>query len=400
MKWRGVEGNIPKLFALQMAKWFMLYMPIIAVFYMENGLTVGDIMLVQGVYSMTMALAEIPSGYFSDSLGRRKSLIVGMLLNFLGITFLSQAFGFWAILSSAIVIGLGSSFVSGTNSALLYDSLLSLKKESTYLKLQGRIYSAGTFSEAIAAIFGGWLAQFAGLRATVYGNIGIAFIGVLVAFSLIEVTIEKGKNSKQGWEHIVQILRYSLFENKKLRWFIFLSAAIGSATLTTAWFAQPFLKDQGVEPGWMGLIWSALNITVALVSFEAYRVYQVAKPRAIAIGLTAGIAFSFVGVSMVYSIWGVVFIFFIYVLRGIATPVLLDFVNKITPSDMRATVLSLRGLMIRVLFAIVAPFMGWVSDVYTIQQAFLVAGVTFLLLGSIAIIALFYTRESDLPSSI
>jgi len=386
-QWSGVAGNVPKLFGLQACKWFLLYMPIIALFYMENGLTVGQIMLLQSIYSFTVALAEIPSGYFADGIGRRNSLITGMMLNLVGVMLLSQATGFFSIAISAIVIGLGSSFISGTNAALLYDSLVQIKQSDAYLKYQGRLYSAGTFAEAAAAIIGGWLAHFAGYRSTVYGQILIAVIGIGMAWSLVEVVSEKEK-PKRGWANILSILDYAMLKNSRLRWLIVLSAVVGSATLTAAWFAQPFLADQLFSDGVIGLIWSALNLTVAIISFETYRIYTVLKNRQIAIMLVIGIALGFSGVGLFYSHWSLGFIFLIYIMRGVASPVLLDFVNKVTPSEMRATVLSVRGLIIRVVFSIVAPFLGWWTDVYSIQQAFLLAGIIFLLMGSAVILVL------------
>jgi len=354
---------------------------------MENGLTVGQIMIVQSIYSFTIAIVEIPSGYFSDSLGRRNSLFIGMLLNLIGICLLSQITGIVTIVLSVVIIGLGSSFVSGTNAALLYDSLVQIKQSDAYLKHQGRLYSAGTFAEATAAVLGGYMAQYAGYRATVYGQIVIATVGVWMAWSLVEVVSEK-ENPKRGWANIKSILEYALLENLQLRWFLVLSAVMGSATLTAAWFTQPFLSDLMISDGWIGLIWSALNLTVAIISFETYRIYRLMSNRQIAILLVLGVAIGFAGVGLFYSHLALGFVFLIYMMRGVASPVLLDFVNKVTPSDMRATVLSVRGLIIRVVFAVVAPLLGWWSDVYSVQQAFLLAGGIFLLLGGSVILVL------------
>ena len=51
------------------------------------------------------------------------------------------------------------------------------------------------------------------------------------------------------------------------------------------------------------------------------------------------------------------------------------YINDITPSNMRATVLSLRSFCIRVTFAIMAPLMGWIADIYTLEHSFLLLGV-------------------------
>ena len=44
----------------------MLFMPIIWLFYKENGLAPKDLFYIQGIYSITIAIIEIPSGYVAD----------------------------------------------------------------------------------------------------------------------------------------------------------------------------------------------------------------------------------------------------------------------------------------------------------------------------------------------
>ena len=48
--------------------WFMLTMLIIVLFFQENGLTLMEVMILQSVYSLTIAITEIPSGYIADFL--------------------------------------------------------------------------------------------------------------------------------------------------------------------------------------------------------------------------------------------------------------------------------------------------------------------------------------------
>lgn len=364
----------------------MLYMPIIALFYMENGLSVGGIMLVQAIYSTTIALSEIPSGYWADSFGRKRSISLGMLLLLFGFCILSVSYSFLGFSIAALVMGVGSSFISGTDSALLYDSLVVLKQEDRYLKYAGQKYSVATFAEATAAILGGWLAHYYGLRYTFYAQVFITLIGVLTALSLVEVNLHANKLA--GWANVKRILRYLALENKELRWFLILSGVVGSATVTLAWFAQPFFKELGISTGWIGNLWSALNLTVALFAFIAHRVYNWASERTIVLIIILGIALNYIAIGFNFSFLAIAFLFVIYMIRGIATPVLLNFVNKNTPSDMRATVLSVRSFAIRIFFAAIAPFMGWISDVYTLSQAFIVAGITFGVTGLVCVFAL------------
>jgi MFS family permease len=78
--------NIYKLSVIKFAKWFMLYMPIIGLFYADNNLSAFQLFIIQAGYSFSSAVFEIPSGYFADVVGRRKTLIIGSCMGTLGFT--------------------------------------------------------------------------------------------------------------------------------------------------------------------------------------------------------------------------------------------------------------------------------------------------------------------------
>ena len=62
--------------------------------------------------------------------------------------------------------------------------------------------------------------------------------------------------------------------------------------------------------------------------------------------------------------------------------------NRYTPSEMRATVMSIRSFIIRGLFASTSPIFGYIADIYSLQQAFFLSGIIFLIIGGIVLILL------------
>ena len=90
---KRLRSNIVKLYLIKIAKWFMLFMPIIVLFYQENGLAMQDIFTLKAVYSVAIVALEIPSGYLADILGRKKTLIIGTTLGCLGFIIDDFAFG-------------------------------------------------------------------------------------------------------------------------------------------------------------------------------------------------------------------------------------------------------------------------------------------------------------------
>jgi MFS family permease len=262
--------NIWKLFVIKGALWFMIIMPVIVLFFQDHGLNLQEIMILQSCYSLALGLMEIPSGYAADILGRRKTLILGCILAFIGFSVFSVSYDFWWFLAAQIFLGLGNSFISGADTAIMYDSLLEVKAENRFLKYEGRSVSIGNFSEAAAGIIGGFLAAIS-FRYPAYAQVIVAMITIPFAFSLVEPKTQT-KQLKNSWKSIISVVKFSLVESKILRTYIIYSAIMGIGTLMMAWLAQPFLKDIGIGMKNYGVIWALLNILVGIVAFLAYRI--------------------------------------------------------------------------------------------------------------------------------
>lgn len=379
----SISGNIPKLYLIKIAKWFMLTMPIIVLFYQENGLSMQDVLSLKAIYSVAVVALEIPSGYIADVWGRKKTLILGSILGCLGFVVYSFSHGFSGFLTAELILGIGSSFISGSDSAMLYDSLLKMNKEKQYLKQESRIMSVGNFAEAIAGIAGGSLALIS-LRTPFIFQSFIAFIAIPASILLVDPK-QSSEKIKGGFAHILGIVKFSLWDNAILRWNIVLSSVIGCATLTLAWFIQPYLRDLNMEVSTIGIVWTLLNLTVGFVALSAHKVEAYLGKIGSTVFIVLGISIGFVLTGWFNSLVGVGVLFFIYVVRGIATPVLKDYINRICQSEMRATVLSVRNFIIRICFAIIAPFLGWYTDQFSLSEALIIAGGIFFVLGTIGV---------------
>lgn len=388
----SATGNIIRLNIIKIAKWFMLIMPIVVLFYNENGLGMSEVFILQSVYSIAIVVLEIPSGYMADALGRKNTLVAGSILGFLGYVIYSFSFGFVGFLFAEIVLGLGQSLISGADSALLYDTLLDEKREKDYLKYEGRLISIGNFAEALAGIAGGFLASYA-LRYPYIAQAAVAFIAVPAAFTLVEPTSSKVKQ-KVNFSDIISIVKFSLVDNIQLRWNILYSSIVGAATLTMAWFVQPWMIRAEIPVEWFGVIWTVLNLSVGITAMFAYKIELYYGKFTTAATFTFTLALGYIASGFITGLWGLLFIFLFYLARGIATPILKDNINRITPSEMRATVLSVRNFVIRIIFAVIGPLYGWITDKLSLAHALVIAGIVFLLLASVSFV--FFKRTGNL----
>lgn len=381
----GHRANIINLYLIKFAKWFNLIMPIVVLFYQDNGLNMQEIFWLKSIYSIAIVAMELPSGYFADVWGRKKTLLAGAILGAGGFAMYSFSHGFWAFAVAEIVLGLGHSFVSGADSAMLYDTLKASKQERTYIKQEGWITSAGNFAEAVAGVCGGLLATVS-LRLPFYFQFGVAAIAIPAAILLREPKIhlhEKAPNFKS----ILQTVKQT-FTHQYLRSALLVSAFTGTASLTFAWFVQPFFQEAGLPLTLFGVMWTLLNLSVGVSSMFSYKVENRLGQRYALLIIILGLSVGYLLAAWKISLAGIAILFWFYLIRGIAHPILKDYINRYTQSEVRATILSVRNFVIRINFAIIGPVLGYLTDHFSLSSALLATGISYAIVALISAIPL------------
>ncbi len=385
-----LRHNILKMYLLKAVLWFMVAMPIIVLFFQEHGLTLTEVMVLQAIYSLSVALFEIPSGYIADIFGRKQTIVFSTVFSFIGYLVFSFYGGFYAFAIAQILVGIGGSLMSGSDSALIYDTLLETDSKTSYTKIEGRNYAIGNFSEATAGILGGFLAV-GSIYLPIYVQTGILFLSIPIALTLVEPSMHKEDKLDRSLKAILEVVKFAMIDHAKLRWLIIYSSAMGVATLSMAWFAQPFFKEVGVPLAYFGILWAGLNFSAGITSFNAHQFDKKVNNYKILIYLSLAMVTSFLLLGFNNSLFGLIFILIIYLLRGIVTPILRNAINENTTSNKRATVLSIRSFIIRMSFAVCAPILGYIAENYSIANSFYVLAVIvglFSLLASFRLSAL------------
>ena len=164
---------------------------IFLLFLTHKGLTVSEVALYSIVLNISITVFEIPTGYFGDKFGKRNSLILGCFL---------LAFHSFAMMLSQNTItfiflagleGFAYTFVTGSNSALLYDILKRQHAKDDYLKINSKILSMESLTIGISIFIGGELAAYS--WNLVYG---IQIVTMLFAIVFLRNIDEPEHNSK------------------------------------------------------------------------------------------------------------------------------------------------------------------------------------------------------------
>ena len=383
----ALHHNIWKLYVHKALRWMLLILPVLIPFFQENGLDMQDVLILQAAFSASLVALEVPSGYIADVIGRKFTLIIGSAIGAIGFSFYAFSYTFYDFLFVELLMGIGGSLISGADNALLYDTLLELENEEDYQKYAGRLGSVANFSEGIAAIIGGELALIS-LRTPLYVEAVLAILAVPIAFTLVEPARHKIENHESSFKSILKIVRYALHGHAEIKWLILYSSLVGLSTFTIVWFVQPYFQEVELPLRYFGIGWAVLNFSVGVFSLLAYRIEGFLGRRWSLISLILLSSAAYLVLSQFQAFWALPILFTFYLVRGINGPVLNDYINRLVSSDVRATVLSVKNLVGRLMFVILGPIIGWVNDTYSLATAFLVLGITFLITGTLSLIYL------------
>jgi MFS family permease len=371
----AVRSNIISLYLIKFSKWFNLVMPVIVLFYQDNGLSMQDIFLLKSVYSVAIVAMEIPSGYMADVWGRKKTLFLGSVLGAAGFALYSFSAAFWTFAVAEVVLGIGQSFISGADTAMLYDTLKTSGEEDQYIRQEGRITSAGNFAEAFAGVCGGLLAAVS-LRLPFYVQFGVSVIAIPAALLLKEPRFH-GREVAPSFYSILTTIRQTLMHSQ-MRAALLLSSLTGTASLTFAWFVQPYFQEAGLPVSLFGIMWTILNLSVGIAAFFSYKAEHLLGQRNSILVIIFGLSAGYFLAAWEISFAGIALLLAFYLLRGVAHPILKDYLNQYTQSDVRATILSLRDFIIRINFALTGPVLGYITDHFSLSKAFITAGLLYL----------------------
>ncbi|WP_432822234.1 MFS transporter [Trichloromonas sp.] len=381
----NLSGNIRKLYAFSFLKMTLFPMAVITLFWKDQiGLSLTEILLLQGLFSLATLLMEYPSGYLSDRLGYRFSLSLASLIGIAGWALYTVAGTFGEVLLAEILLGFSFAFISGSDSALLYESLRQSGQEEDYARYDGRMSGYAQIGEAAGAVFAGLMYATAPLL-PFFVQIGVWLLALIVSRSLVEVPAEP---SPAPQSHLVEawaIGRHALVESPHLRYTILLTTLLGLASFFPVWLIQPTMQQDGVPLAWFGPIWAVANLTVALFSLLSQRAFFHLGERGMVMLFLVLVTAGYAGLGLVSAWWGFVFYFLLTAMRGLQGPRMRQHLQAASKRSNRASILSLKSLVFRLLFVCSGPLVGWSADTLGLHRTFLLlASVFFLCLPLLA----------------
>jgi len=221
------------------------WLPVFFLYFNEH-MPIEQVLRLEAIYYAAVVILEVPSGYLSDTLGRRLTLLVSAVSAIFAyaLFFLGGSFGVFALAQ----IGLAASmaFRSGTDTSFHYDLLKCLGREDAYPQREARITRNVFIASAGAALLGGVGSIYA-LRVAY----GFSFLTACVAFVLVLLFAEpdrEASTARQASGFFLQIRACLAYLSQPvLGWLMLFSVFMTVVNHIPYEFYQPYIQLLGAQ---------------------------------------------------------------------------------------------------------------------------------------------------------
>ena len=225
----------------------VFFAPVALLVRTQAGVSEHVFFILQALLSGVIFLGEIPTGFITDKIGYRKSLIWAQVLLFgarslLLAAFVSRSLALFVV--EAVVEGIAVCFTSGTGSAYLYD----LYGENGYLVKTAHAENFGTAGFIISTVAYAGIYKISGMEGLLITTVVMDVIAVVCSFFL------RSESSKTIIADRKEVQILAVFKNKKAFLFVISLAIFSIAWLLINFFYVEKLENCGLPVEWMSLI--------------------------------------------------------------------------------------------------------------------------------------------------
>ncbi|MGB0371776.1 MAG: MFS transporter [Opitutales bacterium] len=375
--------NIRMFLAFRVLYNARFYYPVYALVFLDLGLSTQDFLILNMIWGIGIVILEVPSGALADSIGRRSLMIAGaicMIVEMAIFTFapagnVSLLFGLLVI--NRILSGASEALVSGADEALAYDTLKEAGMERTWNGVLARLMQIQSLAFTGALLIGSALYDermlngFCNMMGIDWQfsrdqTLRIPLFLTLLSSVFVLIAALKTKEPAEGRAHSELSFAKQLWASSKLvlsagAWILktpFALAVICGGFLVDAFlrtfitFASQYyqvIQLPEASYGVIGAIMAGLGVVWPGI---ARRLGERFGPLGNFLNISALACVGLFGISFFMPYVGVIWVLPMMAGWSFLNYFVSQYLNQVTASERRATVLSFRGLSFNLAYSV------------------------------------------------
>lgn len=361
------------------------YYPVFTILFLDFGLSLSQFALLNTLWAVTIVLAEAPSGALADIIGRKRLLVTATLLMTLEMALIAfvplgdPQVVFAVFCANRVLSGLAEAMASGADEALAYDTLVAHGMAGAWprvLEMQMRAQSmayiiamslgAALYDQALVNRVLGWfgvaggVSQQMSMRYPIYLTLVVAFLAVLATTRMHDPLPQPvHANLSQAWGAVGEAGRLTLRAGS---WIIrtpfALAVILVAMTLDHVLRMIVTLTSQyyrliGLPEASFGLIGSAVAVVGLFVPrLGRWMVERFSPAKNVAL-LSTGCVCGVGALTFFVPYAGLLPMMVVFVGMMLTSFFTSHYLNAVTDSNQRATVLSFKGLALNAAYGFI-----------------------------------------------
>ncbi len=355
-----------------------IFVAILSVYYLTiQNTTIQDVGLIMLIGNLAGFLFEIPSGYISDKVGHKKTLIFSRIFMLASTICFLLASNFYLLILGSVFTSLAFAFASGTGSAFMHETLTALGREKEFNTIMGKIRSIGFFVPILLMTLIPFLVSIS-YKLPFLISLFTDFIGLITAISFVSPKIKPEKIKEITTTNFKQVIKKGK-ETGFLSWSVLL-AFVSGASWALSGFRAPYQEFVGLHVIYFGVLLGVGRLLASIILFYTGKIQKYFTLESfIKLKILIYIVFvSLLGIfDNMYSV-AIVFILMNGLKWGTSQITSNFMIEKISKTNFKATLLSVKAQISQVVRALFAGGVGFLIHKTSYQTGFIVLAFIIL----------------------
>ncbi|MEI5908880.1 MFS transporter [Bacillus spongiae] len=367
----------------------LLYTPIIFLFFEAKGVNIAQIGILFGIGSLVTILTEVPIGVFSDNYSRKLSVLLGGISTIIGLVIYITGYGFFSMAIAMSMISLGIAFKSGATESILLTSIDN----------QDNFFQINNYARYIATALS---ATVIGLLYTIDSELPFLIAIACEAIILMLVLTVPNKRKNQSSSHNTSNGQTKITLNTVTQ-FMKVNLFICIVLFTSCFFIPQFivffpeyLNVQRIPIELFGVIYFVMNIIPLVGSVIYQKKLKTMDPEVLIIWSLLFFACGMLLMGIIKNvIIGLVIYGLLRVIIGWFWLIFSIYFNDLSNDHNKATILSIKGMIMNVAFILSDPLIGILIFQLDIFYSYLFTSIfIFIIVISLSVKLLHEKRRS------